>query len=469
MAVSQSPKFPANLSRRNCLRYAFYASTATAAAPLLSACGSSSSSSSPSTPISPGDLTGAELNIPLGPLSEISGLSLDPATQIQVPDGFGVRAIATSGAPVMTPGGAGLSTFPFVWHNLPDGGATYSTEDGGWVYTSNAEVPGGSGGCSAVKFNASGEVVDAYSILTGTSTNCAGGKTPWQTWVSCEETGDGICWECDPFGPGEGVPKPSLGKFAHEAIAVDMENRTIYLTEDAGGGRFYRWIGDANDLLPGGERLAMEAGTLQVLNIDGYEDGGYPETVDEVRTLKTASWVDVVRPEDPQGTVRSELEADSQIVPGTNFKGGEGIWFYELPVAQRSTPAGGSKPTKGLVFFTTKGDNRVWAFDIENQLIELIFDNEQIEPDFGDVDNLTVSPWGDIVVAEDPPTSPNSRIMIVLPSAESKVLVQCEHPGSEICGPAFSPDGSRLYFSSQRRNGSGETYELLIPESFRRG
>jgi secreted PhoX family phosphatase len=118
-----------------------------------------------------------------------------------------------------------------------------------------------------------------------------------------------------------------------------------------------------------------------------------------------------------------------------------------------------------VVFFTTKGDNRVWALDIENQLVELIFDNSQIEPDFGDVDNLTVSPWGDILVAEDPPSSPSSRIMVVQPNRQAIPLVEVFHSGSEICGPAFSPDGSRLYFSSQRRFGTGETYELRLPDA----
>ena len=103
--------------------------------------------------------------------------------------------------------------------------------------------------------------------------------------------------------------------------------------------------------------------------------------------------------------------------------------------------------------------------DVENQLVELIFDNSQIEPDFGDVDNLTVSPWGDILVAEDPPSSPSSRIMVVQPNRQAIPLVEVFHPGSEICGPAFSPDGSRLYFSSQRRFGTGETYELRLPDA----
>lgn len=460
--MSQLQKNVSTLSRRQCLRAAFYSATAGLSAPLLSACGTESGSASPSAAASAVTQGGPELNIPLGPLSKVGNLVLDAATQVRVPAGFGIRAIATANTPVPTPGGAGVNTFPFNWHINPDGGATFAQPGGGWVYTSNSEAT--PGGCGAIAFDASGAVVDAYSILNGTANNCAGGATPWDTWVSCEETANGQCWECDPFQPGQGVAKPSLGFFAHEAIAVDPVNNVVYLTEDTGSGRFYRWVADPTDVIPNsGGRLALETGVLQVLNIDGFEDGGYPTDPADVRQLRGVSWQDAVRPQDPQTTVRNDLALANQTVPGTNFKGGEGLWYYSLPATVNTVPQGGTVPTRGLVFFSTKGDNRVWALDIDNQLIELVFDNDQIEPDFGDVDNITISPWGDVIVAEDPPTSPNSRIMVVLPNAESVVLVVCEHPGSEICGPAFSPDGRRLYFSSQRRFG-GETYELTIPE-----
>ncbi|MFT5889163.1 MAG: hypothetical protein ACI9BO_001989 [Zhongshania sp.] len=459
MSANVSPKH--GLSRRSLLRKAFYLSTATAVAPLLSACGGTSSST-----VAGKSASGAtELFIPRGPLANIGALSLDPQTQIRIPEGFSVRAVATSGLPVATPAGSSLNTFGFNWHTLPDGGATYALADGGWIYTSNSEVLGvGGGGCSAIKFNADGEVVDAYPILTATTQNCAGGKTPWQTWVSCEETTAGVCWECNPFAESQGIAKPSLGLFAHEAVAVDQAKGIIYLTEDNGSGRFYRWVADPNDIDLNTGRMAMETGTLQVMNVAGFENGGYPSNAEMVRELRGVTWVDVIRPSEPQSTVRSELSAAEQAVPGTLFNGGEGLWYYSLPADVSHIPRDGSVATRGIVFFTCKGDNRVWALDVENQLAELIFDNEQIEPDFNDVDNLTISPWGDVIVAEDPPTEPYSRIMVVLPNATSVVLVQCEHPGSEICGPAFSPDGRKLYFSSQRRGG-GETYELTIPES----
>ncbi|MFT5576559.1 MAG: hypothetical protein ACI89D_002087 [Bermanella sp.] len=453
-------------TRRTLLRNAFYASAGAGLGHLLGACNSSDSSTPGATHFNPANLS--ELNIPLGPLANISALgSPDPVTQIAIPAGFAIRTIATSQLPVQTPGA--LTPFSsYIWHRFPDGGACYSRHDGGWIYTSNSEVPAlPLGGCGAIAFNASGEVDAAYPILTQTRQNCAGGKTPWNTWVSCEEVSDGLSYECDPYQAGEGVAKPALGKFPHEAIAVDPINHVIYLTEDAGDGRFYRWIADSTDMDSNG-RLRMEHGQLQVMNIAGLEDGGFETDDAALATLRAVSWKNAERPDEAQPSVRSEIEQAGGNAPGTVFDGGEGLWYYELlapgsPGA--NTPEGGTVDTRGLVFFTTKGDNRVWALDIENQLVELIFDNSQIEPDFGDVDNLTVSPWGDVLVAEDPPSSPSSRIMIVQPNRQAIPLVEVFHPGSEICGPAFSPDGSRLYFSSQRRFGSGETYELRLPDA----
>ncbi|MEN8820017.1 MAG: alkaline phosphatase PhoX, partial [Abyssibacter sp.] len=144
----------------------------------------------------------------------------------------------------------------------------------------------------------------------------------------------------------------------------------------------------------------------------------------------------------------------------------------------RSVPSGGSVPTRGVIFFATKGDNRVWALDIENQLVELVFDNDnmQLEVGFDDVDNVTVSPFGDVLVAED---GDAMRLVVIVPNGEAKVLMQITRGLSEITGPAFTPDGSRLYFSSQRGptlpglqvpgqgEGGGVTFEMTIPEAFR--
>ena len=89
------------------------------------------------------------------------------------------------------------------------------------------------------------------------------------------------------------------------------------------------------------------------------------------------------------------------------------------------------------------------------------------------VDNIVVSPFGDLIVAED---GPGMRLLVVTPNGKTKTLVQLDQQGSEITGPAFTSDGSRLYFSSQRGPGGergerpiGVTYELSIPPQYRQG
>jgi secreted PhoX family phosphatase len=343
---------------------------------------------------------------PYGPLLGPDG------NGVLLPEGFSSRILATTGSLV-----AGTL---YPWHPAPDGGAVLPQPDGGWVYTSNSEIPF-AGGAGALRFDATGEIADAYRILTGTSQNCAGGPTPWGTWLSCEENPLGKVHECDVTGTSQGVVKPALGMFAHEAVTVDPGRGQLYLTEDTRDGRFYRFTPAAYP--------SLSSGLLEVLFAD---------------PAGSVSWQPALAPDQPQSLNR--------LAGAKVFNGGEGVWF-----------------DSDHVYFTTKGDNRVWDLDIATQRLSVLYDAAVAGPDapLTGVDNLVVSRSGDIFVGED-----GGNLEVVMISTEGQVAPVVRlvgHDVSEVTGPAFSPDGSRLYFSSQRgTDGRGVTFQVTGPFRTRR-
>jgi secreted PhoX family phosphatase len=356
------------------------------------------------------------------------------ANGLRLPPGFSSRVVAVAGQPVGTTG--------HVWHAYPDGGAVFPVADGGWIYASNSEVGSGGGGVGALRFAPDGTVVDAYSILTGTTSNCAGGPTPEGHWLSCEEIAGGHVWECDPHAAGsQGVARPALGIFKHEAVAVDPVRMQLYLTEDQRDGLFYRFTPSRYPRL--------DQGVLEVAEVVG----GSPTHTGDVRALK---WHPVLDATPAQGGVQRashptarERATRYQVTAATSFAGGEGCWF-----------------AAGTCFFTTKGDDRVWALDCAAQSIEILYDRRTAStPELTGVDNVLATEAGDVYVAED---GGNMQLVALTVAGAVKPVVEVvDQAFSEVAGPALSPDGRRLYFSSQRgptpQGKLGITYEVSGP------
>ncbi|MFD0198650.1 alkaline phosphatase PhoX [Streptomyces albidoflavus] len=348
---------------------------------------------------------------PYGPIGSAD------AQGIRLPAGFRSRVVARTGQRV-----AGTS---YTWHPAQDGGACYA-DGGGWIYVSNSEVSP-DGGAGAIRFSSSGDITGAHRILSGTRTNCAGGSTPWQTWLSCEEVDRGYVYETDPWGVKAAVRRDAMGRFKHEAAAADPVRKVVYLTEDVTDGCFYRFTpttwGD------------LSAGRLEVLRMGSGTSGA-------------VTWAAVPGPSGAATATRNQVSGAKR------FNGGEGCHYAD-----------------DTCWFTTKGDNRVWRYDAVAQRLDLTYDDSLVTggaaPLTG-VDNVTGSSSGDLYVAED---GGSMDICVITPDDVVTPFLRIEgQSASEITGPAFSPDGTRLYFSSQRgtsgSSSGGITYEVTGP--FRR-
>ena len=324
-------------------------------------------------------------------------------TRIRVPPGFIPRIIARSGERVIA------ESFD-RWHASPDGGGCFAAHDGGWIYVSNSELTPG-GAVSALCFAADGRIVDVYSILAGGRHNCSGCETPWNTWLSCEEHTRGIVWECDPFGNKRALARPAMGLFKHESAIVDAQSAQIYMTEDRRDGGLYRFTPARH----GSTAVAdLAQGVLEIA---------------ELRDDKI-SWSRIPDP------YANSMPLRYQVKTSARFNGGEGIDLF------------GRK-----LWFTTKGDGRIWQLNLVSGHLEVL---HRAARGGSEVDDITHTASGDIVVAKE--GSP-LRIQAFAADAEQALTLMelPEHRNSEVTGLTFDQAGKHLYFSSQRGNtGKGE-------------
>ncbi|MFE1026284.1 PhoX family protein [Streptomyces sp. NPDC058818] len=328
--------------------------------------------------------------------------------------------------------------------------------------------PAAAGGCTVVEVRRGGHVAEWVGIA-GTATNCAGGSTPWGTWLTCEETEDrageegmtkdhGYVFEVDPEDRrANRDPKPikALGRYAHEAVVVDPRRGHLYLTEDASGpnGLFYRWTPPEGFRHGRGRlrTLADDAGVLQAFKC--FDSGG--KFVDDLsRATKTGTvygvdWIDVPDRDAKSTSVRKQFSA-GQVTRARKL---EGMWWADGGAYIVSSFARDESPGR-------PHDGQVWFYDPKRRTLTLkvllgVNPDPSADGAFDGPDNITVSPYGGLVIAEDGDgvqhlfgATDSGR---TYPIARNDLNVGSEEEPeySEFTGVTFSPDGKTLYANIQ--------------------
>ncbi len=281
-----------------------------------------------------------------------------------------------------------------------------------------------------------------FVSLSGTFVNCAGGVTPWGSWITSEETvaGTGAGWkknhgynfEVSAFANRvvRPVPLKAMGRFVHEAVAVDPRTGFVYQTEDRNPSGFYRYIPDAPGVLAEGGRLEM----LAVRGQPQY-DTRKGQTVGAVLE---AEWVPIAEPDSDAPTISSGFVFDQGFtLGGAQIARLEGCWYGDAGIYFNSTSGG--EATAGQIFkYTPTGRNR-------GELV-LVYES----PSLGvlkNPDNVCVSPRGGIVLCED---SDGPNFVRGL-SRDGQVFdfVKNNINDSEWAGACFSPQGETMFVNIQ--------------------
>jgi len=406
-------------------------------------------------------------------------LKIDPLGYMDLPEGFSYKVISKSGN-AMADG--------FRVPGRPDGMGAFEGANGKVILIRNHEnSPGVSphspfgdeneklgeiasdkiydaghgenpslGGTTTVVFNENtAEVEKEFLSLAGTIRNCAGGITPWGSWLTCEENvslaggkmekDHGYVFEV-PAGEEINLANPepiiAMGRFNHEAVALDPATGIVYQTEDRHDSLIYRYIpNEPGNLLKGGKLQALVVKDQPKLDTRNWES-----RTTEVMQKMSVVWVDMDDVESPKDDLRYRgLEQGAAV-----FARGEGMWYGNGEIYFACTNGGPQKC--GQVFRyvpnpqnTDEGTLDLFAESEDKALLNMC-------------DNLTVAPWGDVVLCED--NGDRNHIRIVNQKGELFDFGRNMSSGSEFAGLCFSPSGKTLFVNLQE---NGDTVAITGP------
>lgn len=435
-------------------------------------------------------------------------LVADPAGRLDLPEGFDYVLLSR----VRHPGAEGSGRDPVeASPAFPDGMGAFPGLAEVTVLVRNHEIPPGGapgvdpsrrrpydalagGGTTTLWVDSERRLVRSFASLSGTLCNCSGGPTPWESWLSCEECvfvpgppdanvhdrtpevskPHGYVFEVDARAEGlvDPVPIRAMGRFAHEAAAVDPGTGFVYMTEDRGDGLFYRYrpkVVLEEGRRPGGIRPGDlgRGGVLEALRIvehpaaltqnwndDSPLRAGRRYDVDWVRIAEPEPEADMERDgSDPEPdplkkrgrTATSAVRAQGFRLGAAQFTRGEGMVYHRGAIYFSATDGGPSRSGQLWRFDPLRSEIVLWAEPEDRELLDA-------------PDNLCSAPWGDLLACEDGKSY--NRLVGITGSRRHYPIARSPVLNDEIAGACFSPDGRILFLNTM---GSGFTFAIRGP------
>ena len=312
------------------------------------------------------------------------------------------------------------------------------------------------GGTTTVIYDLkTGQTVSQHLSLAGTAVNCAGGVTPWGSWITCEETtltagleigkDHGYAFEVPSAGKGlaDPIPLKAMGRFRHEAVCIDPRTGVVYQTEDLQDGLFYRF-------LPNDRRNLAAGGKLQALGIVGVAEDADTRNQEGVVNIAPGAWVET-RWIDMDGVDNpyDDLRLRGHAKGAAFFARGEGVHWGNGELYFTATSGGAAGAGQIFRYVPSEFEGQAGEADKPGRLQLFVESKDERVMDYAD--NIAISPLGHIVVCEDrySEVKPN-HLKGVTPQGKVYTLARNVFRGNaEFCGACFSPDGQTLFVNLQ--------------------